>query len=128
MLEWSIDDPIGFYVAYERAEPGASEPWLGWFHLKPSIDPAEGALELGYRLRRAAWGRGLATEGARALAALAVDELDVRWLDGCAMPDNLASIAVLKKCGLSYVDRRLHPRVSIEVAFYRAAPGAIVRG
>jgi RimJ/RimL family protein N-acetyltransferase len=30
-------------------------------------DPAGGEPELGYRLRRAAWGRGLATEGSRAL-------------------------------------------------------------
>lgn len=121
MLAWASDDPVGFYAAIHD---GA---WVGWFHLRPSIAGDE-ALELGYRLCRAAWGRGLATEGARALAGFAVDQLKSPWIDGCARPDNLASIAVLRKCGLSYVDTRMHPRAPIEVAFYRAAPGAVVRG
>src|SRR5690606_29298405 len=67
MLAWSADDPVGFYAAIHARE------WIGWFHLRPSIAD-QAALELGYRLRRAAWGRGLATEGARALASFAVDE------------------------------------------------------
>ncbi|HLT38377.1 MAG TPA: GNAT family N-acetyltransferase [Enhygromyxa sp.] len=121
MLAWSADDPVGFYAAIHERE------WIGWFHLRPSIAD-QAALELGYRLRRAAWGRGLATEGARALASFAVDELRPPSIDGCARPDNLASITVLQKCGLSYVDNRIHPRAPIEVVFYRAAPEAIVRG
>jgi RimJ/RimL family protein N-acetyltransferase len=121
MLAWPADDPVGFYAAIQE------DAWIGWFHLRPSI-AADGALELGFRLCRAAWGRGLATEGARALAGFAVDELKSPWVDGCAHPDNLASIAVLRKCGLSYVDNRMHPRAPIEVAFYRAAPDAVVRG
>jgi RimJ/RimL family protein N-acetyltransferase len=120
MLAWSEDDPVGFYAAiFEGA-------WVGWFHLRPSIAD-EAALELGYRLRRTAWGKGLATEGSRVLASFAVDELRPPWIDGCAHPDNHASIAVLRKCGLSYVDMRMHPRAPIEVAFYRASPDGIVR-
>lgn len=121
MLAWAEDDPVGFYAAIYKGE------WVGWFHLRPSIAD-EQALELGYRLKCSAWGRGLATEGSRALAGLAVDELRPPWLDGCAMPTNLASIAVLQKCGLQYVDNRIHPRSPIEVAFYRAGLDAVVRG
>lgn len=121
MLAWPADDPVGFYAAIHD---GA---WVGWFHLRPSI-AGDDALELGFRLCRAAWGRGLATEGARGLAGFAADQLKSPWIDGCARPDNLASISVLRKCGLSYVDTRMHPRAPIEVAFYRAAPAAVVRG
>jgi RimJ/RimL family protein N-acetyltransferase len=121
MLAWPGDGPVGFYAAMWEGR------WIGWFHLRPSIG-GDDALELGFRLHRIAWGRGLATEGARALAAVAADELRVSWVDGCARPDNRASIAVLEKCGLSYVDTRRHPRAPIEVAFYRAAPEAVVRG
>jgi RimJ/RimL family protein N-acetyltransferase len=121
MLAWAGDDPVGFYAAIFDRE------WVGWFHLRPSIAD-EAALELGYRLKRSAWGRGLATEGARGLAGLAVDELRPPWVDGCAMPENVASIAVLKKCGLRYVDDRMHPRAPIEVAFYRAGLDEVVRG
>lgn len=124
MLAWGADDPIGFFAAL------CGERWIGWFHLKPSIAVAAddtSALELGYRLRRDAWGRGFATEGARALAGFAVDELSPSYVDGCAMPANLASIAVLQKCGLAFVDLRIHPRAPIEVAFYRAEPPAVAR-
>ena len=121
ILAWPADDPVGFYAALWK------DRWIGWFHLRPSIG-GDDALELGFRLHRVAWGHGLATEGARALAAVAADELRVPWVDGCARPDNQASIAVLEKCGLNYVDTRMHPRAPIEVAFYRAAPDAVVRG
>ena len=41
------------------------DEYIGWFHLRPDkITPEE--MELGYRLKRSAWGRGLATEGSRA--------------------------------------------------------------
>ncbi|HRI10181.1 MAG TPA: GNAT family N-acetyltransferase, partial [Nannocystaceae bacterium] len=57
MLAWD-DLPYGFLAAHE------GERFVGWFHLRPSVaEPA--ILELGYRLRREAWGRGLATEGRR---------------------------------------------------------------
>lgn len=121
MLAWAGDDPVGFYAAIFEGQ------WVGWFHLRPSIAD-EAALELGYRLKRTAWGRGIASEGALALAGLAADELRPPWVDGCAMPENLASIAVLKKCGLRWVDNRVHPRAPIEVAFYRAAVDEVVRG
>ena len=121
MLAWAADDPVGFYGAVWEGR------WIGWFHLRPSIGGDE-ALELGFRLHRVAWGHGLATEGARALATLAADEVRVPWVDGCARPDNMASIAVLQKCGLSFIDTRMHPRAPIEVAFYRAAADAVVRG
>jgi RimJ/RimL family protein N-acetyltransferase len=120
MLAWAGDDPVGFYAAIHAGS------WVGWFHLRPSIAD-ELALEIGYRLRRSAWGRGLATEGSRALAGFAVDELRPPWIDGCARPDNLASLAVLRKCGLQYVDNRIHPRAPVEVAFYRAGLNQIIK-
>ncbi|MEJ2534930.1 MAG: GNAT family N-acetyltransferase [Gammaproteobacteria bacterium] len=122
MLAWEPEDPVGFYAGL------LGDAWVGWFHLRPSIAADGGALEIGFRLHRVFWGRQLATEGARALATFAVDELGARWIDGCTRPDNAASIAVLRKCGLCYVDVRRHPRAPIDVAFYRSAPAAIVRG
>src|SRR6478752_7642047 len=46
---------FGFWAAVERS----TGRFLGWFHFRPRRDePREGEVELGYRLRRAAWGRG----------------------------------------------------------------------
>lgn len=105
------DQPFGYAAAYE------AERFVGWFHLRPSVVD-ETVLEVGYRLRQDAWGRGLATEGAKALVAYAFDTLGWSAVDGCAMPDNLASIAVLKKCGMREAERFVHPRGGMEVVRY----------
>lgn len=41
--------------------------FLGWFHYRLPPDGHTDDVELGYRLRRSAWGKGYATEGSRAL-------------------------------------------------------------
>lgn len=79
---------------------GADE-FVGWFHLRPNkITPEE--MELGYRLKRSAWGRGLATEGSRALVRAAFrawgyDKVSARTLVG-----NRASQRVMQKAGLQF--------------------------
>jgi RimJ/RimL family protein N-acetyltransferase len=90
----------GYWAAIERA----SGDFLGWFHLRPPADdPA--VLELGYRLRRAAWGRGYATEGALALVAQAFDALGARRVMATTLAENTASIRVMEKAGLSLARR-----------------------
>ncbi len=110
MLAWD-EHPFGYLSAYE------GDTFQGWFHLRPSV--ADGAaLELGYRLRRPAWGRGLASEGARALTEYAFETLGHPVVDACAHPDNAASIRVMMHCGMRRVGTFLHPRVPIEVVRY----------
>jgi RimJ/RimL family protein N-acetyltransferase len=87
-------------------DPGSGE-FLGWFALDPDED-GRGA-ELGYRLRRAVWGRGLATEGARALVAYALDEVGLDRVWAQTMAVNTASRRVLEKAGLRHV-RTFHVR------------------
>jgi RimJ/RimL family protein N-acetyltransferase len=111
MLAWN-DEPYGFLAAYE------ADAFVGWFHLRPTVAPGETMLELGYRLRRAAWGRGLATEGGRALVRYAFGELAQPAVDACADPRNAASIHVMEKCGMRYAGRFEHPRVPIEMVRY----------
>lgn len=110
MLAWD-EQPYGFLAAYE------ADAFQGWFHLRPSV--ADGSiLEVGYRLRRPAWGRGLATEGARALVGHAFERLDQPAVDACAHPDNAASIHVMVKCGMQRAGTFVHPRAPIEVVRY----------
>jgi RimJ/RimL family protein N-acetyltransferase len=86
---------FGYWAAIERERAA----FLGWFHLRPAADaPAD--IELGYRLHRAAWGRGHATEGARALLARGFGELGVGRVVARALADNAASIRVMQKIGL----------------------------
>ncbi|MBY8873140.1 GNAT family N-acetyltransferase [Micromonospora sp. PLK6-60] len=83
------------------AEDRAAGEFLGWFALDPSEDGAEA--ELGYRLRRSAWGRGLATEGSRALVRHAFETAGVRRLWAETMTVNARSRSVLAKAGLRHV-------------------------
>jgi RimJ/RimL family protein N-acetyltransferase len=90
----------GFWAAVEK--PGAE--FLGWFHFRP---PPEDGLpdepELGYRLRRSAWGKGYGTEGSRALIDKGFAEFGTRRVFAHAMAVNTASRRVMEKAGLIYV-------------------------
>lgn len=88
---------VGFWIAEERGT------FIGWFHLKPPREgePAEpGDLEIGYRLMRSAWGRGLATEGSRALVARAFGTLHAPRVTAVVLEGNAASIRVIEKLGM----------------------------
>ncbi|GHF26382.1 GNAT family acetyltransferase [Amycolatopsis deserti] len=86
----------GFFAAIEKA----SGEFAGWFEFRP-LD--EGEVELGYRLRRRFWGRGYATEGARALIAKGFTEGGVRRVVAFTMSVNTGSRRVMEKAGLRYV-------------------------
>lgn len=79
-----------------------SGEFLGWIALDQSHGPADEP-ELGYRLRRAAWGHGYATEGARALVDLAFAELGAVRVWAQTMAVNTRSRRVMEAVGLRYV-------------------------
>jgi RimJ/RimL family protein N-acetyltransferase len=62
-----------------------------------------GPHEIGWRLRRDAWGRGLASEAARTMAGYAFTVLDAPRLCAIRHPDNLASLRVMERLGMRYV-------------------------
>jgi RimJ/RimL family protein N-acetyltransferase len=81
---------------------------IGWLHLRPALEYRyaeaagyrSGDADLGYRMRRSAWGRGFATEGARALIEYAWTRPEVLRVVACSLTNNQASLRVLEKCGL----------------------------
>ncbi|MEU6075065.1 GNAT family N-acetyltransferase [Micromonospora sp. NPDC047074] len=90
---------LGWWVALDRG----SADFLGWFEFRPTRDGDAREVELGYRLRRAAWGRGLATEGGLALVERGFTGLGVERVTANTMAVNAASRRVLEKCGLRHV-------------------------
>ena len=104
------DEIIPFHLASYDQHPGFGTwaaddidtgEFLGWFHLRPRR--SDGAIELGYRLRRPVWGHGYATEGSRALIDKGFAEHNIGRVMAEVMTVNLASRRVLEKCGLTYV-------------------------
>lgn len=96
---------LGFWAAEEKS----TGQFLGWFHFRPRKNaPRDGEIELGYRLRRPAWGKGYATEGSRALIRKGFTESEVERVVAETMAVNLGSRRVLEKAGLTLV-RTFHP-------------------
>lgn len=75
------------------------ETFLGWASLRVEGDEAE----LGYRLVRAAWGRGYASEAARALVDLGFGQLGLSRIWAQTMAVNMGSRRVMAKAGLGYI-------------------------
>ncbi|GIF68545.1 GNAT family acetyltransferase [Asanoa ishikariensis] len=87
------------------AEERAGGRFVGWFALRPTDPDQPDVADLGYRLRRDAWGRGYATEGARAVVDKGFGELGVRLVVADTMTVNTGSRRVLEKVGLSFVNQ-----------------------
>ena len=72
-----------------------------------SVDLREDGPELGYWLGVACWGRGFATEAARALIDHAFGDLEHETLISGARVNNPASRRVLEKCGFQWTGVQL---------------------
>jgi RimJ/RimL family protein N-acetyltransferase len=92
-------EAYGFWAAVEKA----TGDFLGWFALHPRDDAPPDDVELGYRLRRSAWGQGFATEGSRALVDKAFTDLGAERVFAETMTVNAASRRVMEKVGLRYM-------------------------
>jgi RimJ/RimL family protein N-acetyltransferase len=90
--------------------------WAG--AAQPDQVPAlAGSVEVGWTLRRRHWGRGLATEAARAAVAAAFEHLDVDELISLIEPSNERSRAVAARLGMRHVRDVPHPLVE-RIAVY----------
>jgi RimJ/RimL family protein N-acetyltransferase len=112
---------LGCWIATEKATDrvvgyvGLSVP-----HFLPEVLPA---VEVGWRLARAAWGRGIATEAARAALAFGFGELGMREIIAIVDPSNRRSLRVCAKLDMTERPDRLHPgtRQRLKVLGVRSA-------
>jgi RimJ/RimL family protein N-acetyltransferase len=97
--QYGTSKRFGLFAAHEKA----GGEFLGWFAFRPKKDSGSDDPELGYRLRRAAWGKGYATEGSLALIRKGFTELGVQRVFAETMFVNDGSRHVMEKAGLTYV-------------------------
>lgn len=74
--------------------------FIGFTGLKYLEDMQE--VDVGYRLRREYWGRGLATEATRPTIAWGFRTLGLERIIAMALKENEASINVMRKLGLTF--------------------------
>jgi RimJ/RimL family protein N-acetyltransferase len=102
--EGRLDDtflqPRGTEPHVWTARRATTGSFVGWFCLWPE---EETVAELGYRLCRAEWGKGLASEGASALVNWGFDSAGYAMITASTMAANRASRRVLEKCGFGHV-------------------------
>jgi RimJ/RimL family protein N-acetyltransferase len=92
---------LGFWVGL------VDDEFVGWWTLQPAHGPDQpddrGVADLGYRLLRRHWGKGLASEGARELVRYGFDDVGLARIIAQTMTANTSSRAVLDRIGLTYV-------------------------
>jgi len=94
-------DRYGFWAAIERS----TGDFIGWFHFRPDANASPNEPELGYRLRKVAWGQGYGTEVSRALLRKGFTEFDAERAFASTYEYNLASRRVMEKVGMRLVRR-----------------------
>lgn len=113
-------ESYGFWAVIEKS----SNEFIGWFHLRPALDNItvhvnkENEIELGYRLRKVAWGKGYATEGSRSLIVKGFSELDTQRIVSTALVTNAASIRVMEKAGLKFEQTFIHQATNQDAVKY----------
>lgn len=118
---YQLYDGYGCWAAVEKS----TQAFIGWFYLRPAIHAAyfnsafadRDDIELGYRLRQAAWGKGYATEGAKALIYKGFSELEMQRVFTVALAMNAPSIRVMEKIGLKR-EKRLFDEFGNDLAIH----------
>jgi RimJ/RimL family protein N-acetyltransferase len=104
----------GVWIVLDRS----NGEFLGWVFIRPATAskvareigwtrPDE--VEVGYRYRRTAWGRGVATEAATPLVELALADSATTAVVACTLAGNVRSLRVLEKLGLKRVAELMLP-------------------
>ena len=101
-IDAQASDPRTTYaLAIEERSTGTL---VGSCGLDVAVGPSNVA-ELYYVLRRESWGRGYATEAARAVLEFGFGQLRLHRIWAHASPDNPASSRVMEKAGMAYEGR-----------------------
>ena len=129
---FSVEETQAF-LAYRIAEQ-ATGGWADWAtelrdsgrligyiglsvpHFLPEVMPT---VEIGWRLDPLDWGRGLATEGARAALAHGFSSPDLDEVVSIYEPQNAASVRVMMRLGMRFDRDTVHPTRGLALRVYR---------
>jgi RimJ/RimL family protein N-acetyltransferase len=76
--------------------------------------PFSPCVEIGWRLRRTAWGNGYATEGAKRCLRMGFERLGLSEIVSFTTVTNLPSVAVMKRIGMRNADADFeHPAIPV---------------
>ncbi|MEQ9593762.1 MAG: GNAT family N-acetyltransferase [Cyclobacteriaceae bacterium] len=109
----SIEEARAFLRNYDHYQTYGYGRWavtlrtertfIGWCGLKYHIETQE--VDLGFRFMRKFWRNGYASEAGSACIKFAFQPLKMKRLIGRVMPENVASIKLLEKVGMTFYHR-----------------------
>lgn len=105
-------DKSGYcYFAAERID---TQEFIGFIGLmyQDYIAPFTPCVDIGWRLKETAWGKGYATEGATACIEYAFNTLNLKEIYSVAPMINIPSIAVMEKIGMQKLYTFPHPALN----------------
>ena len=93
-----------------------SGSFIGWAGLKylPEFDQ----VDLGYRFLPEFWGKGYGTESSETLIEYGFNELDLSQIIAIAYPENVASIKIMEKIGMTFDKLAPYDPGDIDAAWY----------
>ena len=90
---------LGYWSVFTKENP---LDFLGWVHLLPIQDDTK-TVEIGWRLKRSAWGEGYATEAAQAIFKYAFETIGFGRIVAYTHAENIRSKKMMERLGLQYV-------------------------
>jgi RimJ/RimL family protein N-acetyltransferase len=98
-----IENGIGRWAMIEKT----THNFIGWTGLKlvkELTNNHNNYYDLGYRLNKNYWGKGFATEAAKASVDYGINQLNLKDIYAIADTNNIASKKVLEKVGLKFIE------------------------
>jgi len=112
-VAWQASQNIQYWPIFLLA----TDEHVGCAGLRP-YQEAGPIHELGFHLRPAFWGKGLAGEAARGVVRYAFDSLGVKALFAGHHPDNVASRRILEKLGFRFTHHDIYPPTGLRHPCY----------
>jgi [ribosomal protein S5]-alanine N-acetyltransferase len=97
------DNGVGRWAVIEKAT-GDCIGWTGFKLMKEIANGRINHYDFGYRFKRAAWGKGFATETGRASLQYGVEKMGLKPVYAMTDVNNAASRHVLEKLGFLFVE------------------------
>ena len=112
-----IEDVFGDYKKHGfgrlAVELKGENKFIGFTGLKYLPDMDE--VDIGFRFMKKYWGKGIATESANACIKFGFENLELNKIIGLVLPENIASIRVLKKLGFEYEKEFIEDRLKVHL-------------
>lgn len=89
---------------------------LSWPEFLPEILPS---VEIGWRFSKSSWGKGYASEAAKAALSHGVNELGITDIVSIYQIENKASARIMQKLGMVFDRKTIDPTCEREIEVYR---------